>query len=200
MKVLNNISNGMQRFATKKYIIPLLIMFIIIIALMEISPIGKVRLNEMSGGAGMLDMQFGYSQLQVYDLLGSIGTVGRQLYMRLLGLDLIFAVVFMLLQSLMITALLRKAQVNHHWHKLNLLPFVRSALDILENCFILVMLNNYPIQLPIIIAISCMITILKWIIYSAIIAVAFTLGALTSRRSILSKMEKRKNKELGGPI
>jgi hypothetical protein len=200
MKVFGNISKFMQRFATKKYIIPLLIMFIIIIILMEISPIGKVKLKEMSGGAGMLDMQFGYSQLQVYDMLGSIGTAGRLLYMRLLGLDFIFAVIFMLLQSLLITALLQKAQVSHHWYKLNLLPFVKSALDILENCFILLMLFNYPTKFLVIVCISSVVTILKWIIYGVVIAITFTLGALTSHRSILSKIEKRKYKELRGTI
>jgi len=197
MRVLDSISNGLQRFARKKYIISLFIMFITIVALLELSPIGAFRLKEMSGGIGMLDMEFGYSQLQVYSLLDSIGAAGRQLYSRMLGLDFIFAVIFMLFQSLLLTVLLRKTAVNQYLQKLNILPFVRSALDIVENIFLLVILFNYPGHYPNIIKISSAITILKWIVYYAIITVAFTLGTLMSYQSILSKIQ-RKKCEVGG--
>jgi len=140
----------------------------------------------------MLDMQFGYSQLQVYDMLASIGTAGRQLYSRLLGLDFLFAVIFMFLQSLLLTVLLRKAAANQYLQKLNMLPFVRSALDIIENVFILVILFNYPTHYLTIVRISSMVTILKWIVYYAIIAVAFMLGSLISYQAILTKVQKTK--------
>ncbi|HWQ29392.1 MAG TPA: hypothetical protein VN549_00265 [Negativicutes bacterium] len=52
---------------------------------------------------GMLDMQLGYSQSQVYNMLDRIGEEGRSVYAGLLRLDYLFAVVFMLLQSLLMT-------------------------------------------------------------------------------------------------
>lgn len=195
MRALGDISNGMQRFARKKYIMSLFIMLIGILILMERS---TVRLKEISGGSGMLDMQFGYSHVEVYHMMDSIGAAGRAIYSRLLGLDFIFVVIFMLLQSFLLTVLLRKAAVNQHLQKLNMLPFVRSALDLLENVFILVILFNYPAHSLTIVRIASMITIFKWVVYYAIIAVAVALGVLISYQVILSKIQRKKHEIRGG--
>jgi hypothetical protein len=186
MNVITKLSKGMQRFANRNSILPLAVTFIAIVTVMERGPFGSVRLKELSGGIGMLDMLFGYNQVQVYDLLGSIGTAGRGIYIHLLGLDYIFAVVFMLLQSLMITSLMNRAGVNGRTRLLNLLPFLRSGLDILENCLLLVLIFNYPVKFPILVGAASTVTMLKWVVYGAIIAVLFTLGGLTARHQIQS--------------
>lgn len=192
MKFLVSVSNAMQRFATRKYIITLLALFIMIVIPMEKGPIGQSVFRELSGGAGMLDVEFGYSRFQVYNMLEAIGHTGRQLYAKLLGLDFIFAIVFMLFQSLMITSLLRRAGVNEHFRLLNLLPFVRSALDMIENCFILTIIFNYPVQMSVVVEIASFFTILKLVIYKLIIALLFSLGAFTSCRTMNSKRKLRK--------
>lgn len=192
MNIFMNASNAMQRFANKKYIISVFLLFVLVITVMEIGPVGSIKLKELSGGTGMLDMQFGYSRLQVNNMLDTIGAAGRQLYAKLLGLDFIFAVVFMLLQSLLITALLRKAEVGGKFLILNMLPFFRSALDMTENIFILLLLFYYPVQLPVVVSIASTITSLKWIVYIAIIALLLALGSLATRKAFISKSNTQK--------
>ena len=147
MEFLLKISNNMRRLVNKKYIIMLLIMFIVIILTMEKSPVSSSALKRLNAGIGMLDMQFGYSQLQVYNMLDIIGIEGQQHYSIFLGIDFIFSIVFMLLQALLITVLLKKAEVDGKFGILNLLPLLRSALDIIENCSILTIIFRYPIKL-----------------------------------------------------
>lgn len=86
MNIFLYTSNAMQRFANKKFIIPLFVLLVLILTMMEGGPFSSLKLEELSGGMGMLDMQFGYNRLQVNNMLDSIGTTGRQLYVKLLGL------------------------------------------------------------------------------------------------------------------
>lgn len=187
MRRLYKISEGMQRFANRKYMIPLAVVFIIILVLMEISPISSSRLEQISGGRGMLDMQFGYSPAQTYTLLNDLGLEGRQVYTGLLGLDFAFAVVFMLLQSLLFTNLLNRVGASPALKLINLLPFVRSALDMLENICLLALLFNHPNQLQGLVGLASTITMLKWIVYRAVIAIALILGVITTTKNFLPK-------------
>jgi hypothetical protein len=167
-------------------------MFIVIIVSMEKSPVNSAALKRLNAGIGMLDMQFGYSQLQVYNMLDIIGLKGQQHYSEFLGIDFVFSVVFMLLQALLITVLLKKAGVDEKFAILNLLPFVRSALDIIENCFILTIIFSYPIKLPLIVQLSSTATMLKWIIFSVIVAVLLLLTALITLKTINTKIKLKK--------
>jgi hypothetical protein len=188
MERIFDFSKKLQRFTTRRYMIPLFVLLVIILTLMEASPIGSVRLKALSGGTGMLDMEFGYNPVQVYGFLNRIGDAGLQLYKALLGLDYLFAVVFMLLQALLITNLLQRAGINHpNLQMLNLLPFVRSALDALENCFLLAILFQYPVQLPALVAVSSAVTISKLVVHRVIIVLTFSLGAWISTRIMLPK-------------
>lgn len=195
MNVLNNISNEIKRFANKKYIIPALVLFIIMLVLMERSPIGSIELKELNAGIGMLDMQFGYSPILAYNMFEQIGSTGRELYSKLLGLDFIFSVVYMVLQSLLITALMRKTSLSARWGKLNLLPFARTVLDFAENGLLLFLLASFPAKHMATVEISSVITIVKLVINYGYIAIVFTMGALTTRQSVLSKIQKQKYKE-----
>jgi hypothetical protein len=192
MRFLIYISNTILRYATPKYVLVLLVLFIMIAIPMEKGPIGQSTLRELSGGTGMLDMEFGYNRLQVYNMLDVIGQAGRQLYIKLLGLDFIFAVVFMLFQSLMLSSLLKRADVHEQLKVLNLLPFVRSALDIAENCFLLTVMFNYPVQMPVAVAIASFLTISKLVVYKLIIVLLLSLGAFASWKSINAKRKIRK--------
>lgn len=187
MRLLVKISNKIQRYATTKNVITILVLFILIAIPMEKGPIGQSALRELSGGTGMLDMEFGYNRPQVYNMLEVIGQTGRQLHINLLGLDFVFAIVFMLFQSLMLSSLLKRAGVNENLRMLNLLPFVRSALDITENCLLLAIIFNYPLQMPVIVAVASFFTVSKLVIHILIILILIILGAYTSWKSMNSK-------------
>ena len=192
MQILNTVSNGMKRYANKRYIIPLLIILVIILVLMDQGPFGTAKLKEMSGGLGTLDMQFGYSAAHTYGLFEKIGSSGRLLYDKLLGLDFLFAFFYMILQSLLITVLMKKAKLSVRWEKLNLLPILRSALDMVENCLLIFLIASFPEQHTVVVFIASFITIVKLSINYGYIALVFFLGVLTTRQSVNAKIEKQK--------
>lgn len=195
MKTLNAFSGGFKKFANKKYIVPVLLCFIALLFLIERGPFGSLRIKELSGGAGILDMRFGYSGAEAYSLLDKIGELGRNTYIRFLGLDFLFTLVYMLLQSLLITSLVAKAKLSARWEKLNLLPLARCLLDIGENLILIFLLMNYPVRLTTLVTAASVITAVKLFINYAYVAIVFFLGALTSRQSIHFKNSGRKMKE-----
>jgi hypothetical protein len=181
MNKLFQLSNVMNKFVTRYVVIPVVLLLVGVLVIMEVSPIGSVRLKALNDGLGMLDMlRFGYSQSLVYAMLAQIGPAGRLLYSRLLGVDFVFALVYMTFQSLMITNLMRRAKIKGNWRLLNLLPFLRSALDMLENCALLGLIFFFPLQLPWLVVVSSTLTVLKWAVYTLVLLTLFSLGALTT--------------------
>lgn len=187
MKLTCIISDSMGRYAKTRYIILSLALVASIIVFMEQGPCGIAKLRVLSGGTGMLDMMFGYSPPMVHRLLEKVGSAGRHLYTRLLLLDFAFAIAYTALQSLLITALVRKASMDGLWKRFNLLPFVRSLLDLVENGILLFILNSFPVYPSTIVRIAAVITIIKLTLNYAYMVLVFFLGALTTRRSILTK-------------
>jgi hypothetical protein len=184
METLTRLSNSLQKYTTRYYIIPLVILFAILAVTMERSPIGTLRLKALSGGAGMLDMlQFGYSETTAYGVLAQIGPAGRTLYAQLLGLDVVFAIVYMLMQSVLLTNLLRRANVTGHWRLLNLLPWLRSGLDLLENGALFGLLSSFPARLSALVFVASTLTQLKWLVYGVVIVLLLALGVWTSMRT-----------------
>ncbi len=187
MNTLDSISDGMKRFANRRYILPLLIVLIPILFFMERGPFGSAAIKALSGGSGTLDMTFGYSASQAHGLLARIGREGRQIYTKLLGLDFLFAAVYMMLQSLLITALMNNANLPTRLEKLNLLPFLRSALDTAENCLIMILISGFPSFHPTVAVVASGITVIKLALNYFYIAIVFFLGALTTSRTIQMK-------------
>lgn len=192
----NTVSGGMKRYANWKFILPLLFLLIIILVLMDRGPFGSGKLRELSGGTGMLEMQFGYSEVRAYAILEKLGSVGRQLYVKLLGLDFLFILVYAGFQSLLITALMKKANWNARLAKLNLLPLLGSALDIAENCLLLFLILSFPIQHASVVRISSAVTAVKLAIYYGCMAVILILGYKSIQQTQGRKNLKEKERVL----
>lgn len=193
-KVIRALSK-FELIATKKYITPVCITLAIILIFMEKGPFGTTKLRQLSGGKGMLDMEFGYSISQVYSMLDVIGNNGQQLYIKLLCLDFLFMIFYVLFQSLIIAALIKKAGLNDYFKIVNILPFLRSALDIIENFLLLKILLGYPLKMPALVNISSIITISKLILNIIIIGFIVLLGILVIKQNIASKVKMQKGSE-----
>jgi hypothetical protein len=186
------ILNKLEILATKKYITPIITILAIILILMEKGPFGTTKLRQLTGGTGMLDMQFGYSVSQVYSMLEIVGNEGQQIYIKLLYLDFAFMIFYTLFQSLIITALIKKARLNDYFKILNIVPLLRSVLDVIENFTILKLILNYPLKMPILVHFSSSITIFKLTINIIVIGFIFLLGALVTKQNIDSKIKMRR--------
>lgn len=194
MAWLRSLSGGIRPYANKRFILPVLALFILILAVLEASPIGEMRLKALSGGQGMLDMQFGYTAPHAYAMLGAIGEGGRRLYEQLLGLDYLFTVVYAALQTLLITALLRKAGVTGRLSMLNLIPFARCLLDIVENTLLMYVLARFPVQHASLVAVCSGVTMVKLALNYGYMGMMFLLGALSSRGTVATLRRTRDGK------
>jgi len=177
MELIKNISEALARIARARVILPAILVLIVILGFMEYGPSGKGAFAKASGGEGMLDMSFGYGQARLYELFARLGVAGREVYARLLGLDFLFALSFAFAQSLMLSALMRKASFPAGLRSLNLLPWLRSALDLVENVLLLCLLGAFTARRPGLAAAATTATVLKWLAFYCILALFLFLGA-----------------------
>lgn len=187
MKTLEKISGWIARKTGPLSIIVAAAVLAATLVAMEVSPIGKEKLKAASGGIGMLDMRFGYSAETVNGMFGALGAEGRLLYIRLLAVDVIFALAFMAFLSLTLSALIRRSGVPAPLMRLNLLPVLRSAFDLIENAMLVALLALYPgdggpESIRSLAPLASAITGAKWIVFYAIIASICVFGALSIMR------------------
>lgn len=180
MNLFSRISAFFMRNARMGTILPALALLVLVLAVMETRPLGKPALLEASGGQGMLDMEFGYGADTAYGLFERLGEAGRGVYARLLGVDFAFAAVFAVLQALMLSSLLRRANAPEALHRLNLLPFLRSALDVAENLALIALMGSFPERTEIGAAAAGLLTSAKWIVYYAVLASLLVLGTASA--------------------
>jgi len=182
MKWLNRLSDRAYSCASKQTGFFLLSLLVVILFTMQI---GTNGMKKFDSTAEMLDMnKLGYSIAIVYRLLTRLGSIGRLIYVQQLGIDILFAVVFALFQSVMISGLIRRSQVGDRWKILNLLPFARSLLDLIENGLLLSIIFRFPVENLILVATASTVTIAKWIIYYMVVVTLFSLGTYSTFKSL----------------
>jgi hypothetical protein len=182
MTILYKLSNRLYTFSSKQAFFTLLAFLVVILITMQI---GTNGMKQVDSAAEMLDMRyFGYSPAVVYDLLTRLGQTGRLIYTQQLGIDFLFAAVYAFFQSVMITGLMKRSNVNQSWRMLNLLPFLRSGLDGVENCLLFAIILQFPVKLQGMVALASTFTLLKWVVYALIMVTLFTLGGYMASKSI----------------
>lgn len=186
-KFLSKLSNIMQKLSTKKYILIFagVLLFMGYLSINNVT--GTARLKEISNGIGTLDMKFSYSPREAYDVIKNLGALGRQFYIKWLLMDFLVSLSTMLLFSILITYFLKKLSIGEKIQKINLLPYIRGAFDYLENCFILIMLFNYPKEFMVAASIANLMTIIKWVLYIISLMVVIILMIMTGWKAIKAK-------------
>jgi hypothetical protein len=187
MKKITLLSKWIVARSSARTIVPAVLCVVVLIAVMEAVPFSTHALQRLSGGHGMLDMDFGYSPLFVRNFLTVIGSAGRAGYSSLLALDSLFALAFAVAQSLMISRLHRAAGLSDSFRALNLVPFMRAVLDLMENALLLSVLALFSVFSVPLAVVASSVTILKWVVYYAIIAVFCALGVLSAVRASLER-------------
>lgn len=159
----------------KIYIIRLLVILVLISALVIMRKI-ETGFLIYSNGANVLDMRFGYSASDVFQLFTTLGAGGRSIYVRYLFDDFIFTVVFAIVQNYILKFTMGKAVLNSKWHVLLYIAYLRAFFDVIENIIILVLLNSFPSMLLSLITAASSVTRLKFIVYGIwILAVPISL-------------------------
>ncbi|MBN2535261.1 MAG: hypothetical protein JXB88_20445 [Spirochaetales bacterium] len=159
-----------------------------IIMLFISSGISLMNLKEfqrISSGMNVLDMRLTYSPGQVSSLLDHIGYEGRRFYCLFLIEDFVFIIFFAIIQSLIISRLIKKNSVHSRWHNLIFLPYARAFFDVFENVMLFILLVKYPLQLRAIAFMANVMTVSKWISLALIMIVIMINSAILIYRSII---------------
>lgn len=120
-----------------------------------IMPAMENDIKALSGGVGVIDLEFFYTPAQVLQMLGAYGPEGIHLYLiAQWTVDLIFPMVCCLTFAVFLIWL----GLRHWWW---LGPFIMTV-DWLENVFVSIMLLQFPGFSPGIAVVSCIFTVLKW--------------------------------------
>ena len=151
-----------KNISTGKMVSTFLFIFVIISILINGKPFGLAQLKEMTGGVGIIDMEFNYNTEKVYDLIEKMGENGRHFYLKFIFfLDLIFPISYCLFLSSALLFFLRKNNIN--FGLVIFIPILAFLSDYTENFLMLPVYLNYPDKISAIISIANIFTIAKFV-------------------------------------
>lgn len=186
--IVDTVSTAIQRISSGRAVLLSLAFFIVSAALINGRPFGLAALEEITGGAGILDMAFTYTPVQAYVMLAALGDAGRAFYLtRIVPLDLVFPAAYTLFFAVAISWLLtRWLPAESPWMRLNVVPLVAGAADYCENIGVIAVLLAYPAELYGVAAITAVFSPIKFtfIAVSVLLVLAAVAGwAVNSLRA-----------------
>ncbi len=143
------LSGAIRGMATVKGVLASFGLWLIAATLINGKPFGLAQLQEITGGATILDMTFTTAPDQVYAVLDALGEAGRAFDLtRIVPLDLVFPFTYGLFLAVGISwALSRLLPEGSPWFLLNLAPVLAAAADYCENAGVITLLLTYPARL-----------------------------------------------------
>ncbi|MGM9629655.1 hypothetical protein [Butyricicoccus sp.] len=121
----------------------------LLIALVVFAALGipmQASLGELQSGCDspLMDFLMGYDADTVYYILYSIGESGRNDYLKLIGFDLCFGLVYAAVFFLAIALLLKKTGADRKRDKLLFLPAAAMIFDYTENISTIIQIKRFP--------------------------------------------------------
>ena len=162
--IVGRVSSAIQKISSGRALLASFTFFAVSAALINGRPFGLAALEKITGGAGILDMEFTYTPVQAYAMLAALGDAGRAFYLtRIVPLDLVFPLAYTLFYAVAISWLLsRWLPAESPWMRLNLVPLVAGAADYCENIGVVAMLLAYPAELYGVAAFTAVISPIKY--------------------------------------
>lgn len=183
MGLLKRISNKMDNYANRRWFIPLLLMLFGVLLIMH-----QLTFRIKGMHQEIPDMRYwGYNMHSLKEFLDKLGAIGRGDFIKNLYVDFLFILLFMLFTSLFITYLTRKADIHSSLGYLNLLPFIRSLLDVGENIMLLFICMHYPSKFPMLASVCSAVTITKFVILWSMVIVMLWLYSIILVKRIQKK-------------
>jgi hypothetical protein len=112
----------------------------------------------------LLELRFGYTKNQFYDLLSSIGSIGITYYkIYVLFIDILYPTIYCISYSLLLSLFFKNSfSSNHYFQLFNVFPFLIGFADIFENISIAYLLFAFPTQNQFIVKLASSFSLLKW--------------------------------------
>jgi hypothetical protein len=169
--MIDKISLFLQRMAKGWLVLVLLGCFFLTI--LVVFPAVSHLLGVPEQGVESIDTTFYYSPGWLYDAMQAYGPEGRAAYAlgHFTG-DLLFPVVYTLLLACSISWVFHKILPSgSRLHRLNMVPVALFFMDLLENSVLVVLLLSFPKPLTLLAGAAGVITLLKWLLVGASMAI-----------------------------
>ncbi|GAK50916.1 hypothetical protein U14_02158 [Candidatus Moduliflexus flocculans] len=160
---MKRIANWFDRFGTKECSRKIIFFFVVSVCLIENPWFGQAHLKELTGGVGMLDMNFANTVTQTNNYLTMLGQQGRDVYLLLLGLDFLIIASFGLLQISFMLRLLKGLQLDYPLKWCVMFPLARGLFDVIETVSMIANVISFPGQISATLYLAVCATPLKWI-------------------------------------
>ena len=142
---MKRILNSIIQKVTWKHTAFVTVLFAFLYILINFSGVGVAALLEITGGANILDFEFGYSKDEAYQMLTALNENGRTFYLtRILPIDFPFPFAYMLFYAGWIALLLKHTRAKTWCTYLLFIPLLAMLSDWIENIGIITMLVNFP--------------------------------------------------------
>ena len=158
-RIINNI---LSKLTVKKAVIVTGI-FLVLLWLIDYSPIGVAGLLKVTGGISILDFETRYSADFAYEWLESMTEAGRSFHLtKIMPLDIVYPPAFMAFMFSWLGLLLKSNTTEDSPLRFGLLmPVIYLLLDWTENIGITLMLVNYPQRFDMVAVATGMVTSVK---------------------------------------
>ena len=134
-----------------------------------ILPEAEKGIEQWSGGAPTFHHDVFFTPEKIYAHMEALGREGRRAYVFfLLTADFFFPFLYSVLFSLLLFSMLRPLRFPYKY-KFVLLPFLSGLIHLSINGSFVFLLKQYPIQYPLIVRGTALVSLLKWVLLLVVI-------------------------------
>ena len=118
------------------------------------------KIRALSNGMGIPDARMFYTYSQLQNMFRHYGTEGREMYLRLQWIDMVYPLVY----STLLASLLYLVYKNTRLENMVFVPFVAALFDYAENFLLRISILSFPNMQEGIIRIAGPVTLFKWLL------------------------------------
>ncbi|WP_105619957.1 hypothetical protein [Vallitalea okinawensis] len=139
-----------KSFLSTRNAVITLILFVCMYLLINGSPFGLAKLNEITDGHSILDMEMsGYTVDRAYEIFDALGEEGRAFNLKfIIPLDFVFPLSYGIFYFMTLTLIVMNIgfKIERPW-VIGCIGLTATIFDLLENIMIVYLLQNYPQRL-----------------------------------------------------
>ena len=118
------------------------------------------KISALSNGMGIPDTQMFYTPLQLQNMFRLYGPEGREMYLRLQWIDIVYPLIY----STLLASLLYLVYKNTRLENMVFVPFVAALFDYAENVLLRISILSFPNMQEEIVRIAGPVTFIKWLL------------------------------------
>ena len=123
-------------------------------------PFSVEKIASLSGGMSIPDARMFYTFSQLQDMFQHYGTEGREMYLRLQWVDMVYPLVYATLLASLLYLVYKKTRLE----MLVFVPFIAALLDYTENILLRISILSFPHMNSMPADVAGVVTFLKWLL------------------------------------